>query len=130
MVLSLNSRLESNKEEEEHLDFGALGGFQQRDPSGYVLVLVAGVVRYPGGNPGANRKSISHRCHPILVGELTEETIDLPLGCLQGGPLCGGRGGRGAPCIKRLWGEERRFVVAAQHRAGGGRAKRGNLLPW
>ena len=36
----------------------------------------------------ANLKSISHRCHPILVAfvwELTEETIDLPLGCLQGG---------------------------------------------
>ena len=36
----------------------------------------------------ANIKSISHRCHPILVAfvwELTEETIDLPLGCLQGG---------------------------------------------
>ena len=36
----------------------------------------------------ANRKSISHRCHPILVAfvwELTNETIHLPLGCLQGG---------------------------------------------
>ena len=36
---------------------------------------------HPGGNPGANRKSISHRCHPILVAfvwELTAETIDLP----------------------------------------------------
>ena len=34
-------------------------------------------------NPGANLKSISHRCHPILVAfvwELTRETIDLPLG--------------------------------------------------
>ena len=34
----------------------------------------------------ANHRSISHRCHPILVAfawELTEETIDLPLGCLQ-----------------------------------------------
>jgi len=43
---------------------------------------------HPGGNPGANLKSISHRCHPILVAfvwELTKETIDLPLGCLQGG---------------------------------------------
>jgi len=38
----------------------------------------------PGGNPGANHKSISHRCHPILVAfvwDLTKETIDLPLGC-------------------------------------------------
>ena len=43
---------------------------------------------HPGGNAGANLKSISHRCHPILVAfvwELTTETIYLPLGCLQGG---------------------------------------------
>jgi len=35
-----------------------------------------------------NLKSISHRCHPILVAfvrELTKETINLPLGFLQGG---------------------------------------------
>jgi len=44
--------------------------------------------RHPGGNPGANLKSISHRCHPILgafVWELTKETIELPVSCLQGG---------------------------------------------
>ena len=44
---------------------------------------------HPGGNPGANLKSFSHRCHLILVAfvwELTKETIELPLGCLQ----CGG----------------------------------------
>ena len=43
---------------------------------------------HPDGIPEANLKSIYHRCHPILVAfvwELTEETIDLPLGCLQGG---------------------------------------------
>jgi len=43
---------------------------------------------HPGGNPRANLKSISHRCHPILVAfvwELTKETIHFPLGCLQGG---------------------------------------------
>ena len=43
---------------------------------------------HPEGNPEANLKSISHRCHPILVAfvwELTKEIIDLPLGCLQGG---------------------------------------------
>ena len=43
---------------------------------------------HPGGNLGANLKSISHRCHPILVAfvwELTKETVHLPLGCLQGG---------------------------------------------
>ena len=48
------------------------------DPSG----------RHPGGNPGANLKSISHRCQLILVAfvwELTKEIINWPLGCLQGG---------------------------------------------
>ena len=36
-------------------------------------------VHHPGGNPGANRKSISYRCHPILVAfvwDLTYESID------------------------------------------------------
>jgi len=43
---------------------------------------------HPGGNPGANLKSISHRCYLFevaFVWELTKETIVLPLGCLQGG---------------------------------------------
>jgi len=43
---------------------------------------------HPGGNPGANRESISHRCYLFeiaFVWELTKETIHLPLGCLQGG---------------------------------------------
>jgi len=43
-----------------------------------------GVV-HPGDNPGANLKSISHICYPILVAfvwELTKEAINLPLGCL------------------------------------------------
>ena len=43
---------------------------------------------HPGGNPGPNLKSISHRCHPILVAlvwELTEKNINLPLGRLQDG---------------------------------------------
>ena len=37
---------------------------------------------------GANPKSISHRCHPILVAfvwELSKKNINLPLVCLQGG---------------------------------------------
>jgi hypothetical protein len=37
---------------------------------------------------GANLKPIFHRCHLFKVSrvlELTNETIDLPLGCLQGG---------------------------------------------
>ena len=43
---------------------------------------------HPGGNPGANLKSISHRCYlfeEAFVRELTKETIVLPLGYLQGG---------------------------------------------
>ena len=44
---------------------------------------------HPGVELGANLKSISHRCHLLevaFVWDLTEETINLPLGCLQGGP--------------------------------------------
>jgi len=43
---------------------------------------------HPGGNPGANLKSTSHRCYLFevaFVWELTKETIVLPLGCLQDG---------------------------------------------
>jgi len=47
-----------------------------------------GIVLHPGGNTGANLKSISHRCYLFevaFVWELTRETIDFPLGCLRGG---------------------------------------------
>jgi len=63
---------------------------------------------HPGGNPRANLKSIPHRCHPILVAfvwELTKETIDFPLGCLQGGiqvMLCWGCR-RGLRWRRRAW---------------------------
>jgi len=43
---------------------------------------------HPGVELRANLKSISHSCHlfeVVFVWELTKETIDLPLGCLQGG---------------------------------------------
>jgi len=43
---------------------------------------------HPGGNPGANLKSISHKCYlfeEAFVWELTKETLVLPLGCLQDG---------------------------------------------
>ena len=42
-----------------------------------------------GGNPGANLKSISHRCclfEVAFVWELTTATIVVTLGCLQDGP--------------------------------------------
>ena len=41
---------------------------------------------HPGGNPGANLKSRSHRYYlreVAFVWELTKETIYMPLGCLQ-----------------------------------------------
>ena len=47
-----------------------------------------GTILHPGGNPGGNLKSISHRCYPNLaafVWDLTKETINLHLGYLQGG---------------------------------------------
>ena len=55
-----------------------------------MLVLSTGflIAEVPPPPGGANLKSISHRCNPILVAflwELTKETIDVPLGCLQGG---------------------------------------------
>ena len=43
---------------------------------------------HPGGDPGANSKSISHRCYLREVAfewGLTQETIYLPLSCLQVG---------------------------------------------
>ena len=52
-----------------------------------ILGLSYGSVHNPGGNSGANLKSISHKCHLREVAfewELTKETIYLPLGCLQG----------------------------------------------
>ena len=46
---------------------------------------------HPGGNPGANLKSTSLRCYLFevaFVWKLTNETIVLPLGCLQGSQPC------------------------------------------
>ena len=80
------------------LPLGCLqGGCSDADPQapptptpdhGTPSVRLSAVV-HPGGNPGANLKSISHRCYLFevaFVWELTNETIVLPLGCLQGGP--------------------------------------------
>ena len=53
-----------------------------------ILYGHGGCFSHPGDNTGVNLESIYHRCHPILVAliwELTDETIHLPLGCLQGG---------------------------------------------
>jgi hypothetical protein len=51
-------------------------------------ILSALLSSHPGGNLGANPKSISHTYYFREVAfewELTKETIYLPLGCLQGG---------------------------------------------
>ena len=60
---------------------------------------------HPGGSPGANTKSISHRCHPMLVAcvwELTKQAIDLPMRCLQGGVAPDGEveGARGGAAVE------------------------------
>ena len=55
---------------------------------GTVLRMPRPGALHPGVELRANLKSISHRCHPILVAfvwELTKEIIHLLLGCLQGG---------------------------------------------
>ena len=76
---------------EVEAEHGKDGTDQGTDAGGSAEAEVIGAFlspHHPGGNPRANLKSFSHRCHPILVAflwDLTEETIDLPLGCLQGG---------------------------------------------
>ena len=58
--------------------FGTRRGRRARNP----LSLSRLSQPHPGGNPGANLKPISHRCHPVLVAfvwELTEPSISLGL---------------------------------------------------
>ena len=65
----------------------------EHDPDAFARRLAKGdtdceQVRHPGGNPGANLKSISHTCYLREVAfesYLTEIHICLPLGCLNGG---------------------------------------------
>ena len=76
-----------------HLPLGSLqGGFGKTQASHKRKLAKcsneSNKLKPPWRHPGANLKSISHRCHPILVAfvwELTQEIIDLHLGCLQGG---------------------------------------------
>ena len=60
---------------------------QSHASSGGTALKVSRYALHPGGNPGANIKSIPHRCYlrEVFESELTEETTDLPLGCLEGG---------------------------------------------
>ena len=71
------------KKDSRTSDIRACGRREVAGPGGVLELEARGFRCHPGGNSGANLKSISHRCHPILVAsvwELTEETIDLPLG--------------------------------------------------
>ena len=66
--------------------------------------VVAASPSHPGVELRADLKSISHECRLFEVAfvlELTQETIDLPLGCLKGGsPLeCIWRGGTALPAV-------------------------------
>ena len=77
--------------EDEH-EAKALEGDISKDLVQYLLAHRHEVLRRlllrPGVELRANFKSISRRCHffeVVLVQELTEETIHLPLDCLQGG---------------------------------------------
>jgi len=66
---------------------------------------------HPGGNPGANLKSTSHRYYLFeiaFVWQLTKETIVLPLGCHQGGAETEKEGVREAGL------GERRLVLARE----------------
>ena len=52
--------------------------------------LLCSTLHHPRVESRANLKSISHRFHLFelaFVWELTKETINLLLGCLQGGPV-------------------------------------------
>ena len=62
-------------------------------------------MNHPGGNSGSNFDSISHICHLWEVEfewDLTDETIYLPLGCLQGGEAPGSDRLQGAATCERI----------------------------
>ena len=63
-------------------------GLQKFQKDMLVLAFSAHPLPHPGVELRANFKPISHRCHlfeAAFVWELIKETIDLFLGCLQGG---------------------------------------------
>ena len=63
-------------------------GSRARPPWSCTLAAASSSPVHPGVELRANLNSIFHRCHLFemaCVLELTEETIHLPLGCLQGG---------------------------------------------
>ena len=65
-----------------------VGVIQQNSDVRVVQQNISVLRCHPGVELRANPKSISHRCHLFEVAhvwELTQETIHLPLGCLEGG---------------------------------------------
>ena len=64
---------------------GSARGLRGRE---YMVVELVPVRNHHKIESRTNLVSISHRCHLFVVAfvwELTKETIELPLGCLQGG---------------------------------------------
>jgi hypothetical protein len=77
-----------------------------------LALTVLRVPSHPGVELRANLKSISNRCYLFevaFIGELTKETIHLPLGCLQGalldrrGKCLPGAGRKGAETKNSKW---------------------------
>jgi len=67
------------------IDAEGVPHFEQLTPEERAVRLY--LSHHPGGNLGANLKSILHSCYMLEVAfewELTKGTIFLPLGCLQG----------------------------------------------
>ena len=108
-----------------HRDQPNVSTFVERMLRSRIDLLAAGQnMGHPGGNLGANLKSISHRCHPILVTflwELTTKTINLPLGCLQGGR--GGQTVRNIALRVRSW-QPTLSPKDPGHEENGGRQRR------
>jgi len=70
-----------------------------REPVGRVQLA-----HHPGVDLRANLGLISHRCHlceVVFVWELTKETIQLPMGCLQGG-CSDSSGSKAASYLRRI----------------------------
>ena len=90
LVSPLGSGAEAAAEKEEEEEVKE-GGMREEMSGRHIDAAVAAEfaqVLHPGGNPGANFKSISHRCHLFEVAfplELTKENTPLPLCCLHGG---------------------------------------------
>ena len=87
--MSLNSRLESNRVKRRRRRTVAEASLCSARLFSFGTECIQATLE---ATQGQIFKSISHKCHPILVAfvwELTKETIYLPLGCLQSGERIG-----------------------------------------